>query len=48
MVSAFRYLQERNIAHRDIKPENILLDKNGNVIVSDVGGAATIGSDYKF
>ena len=43
MVSAFRYLQEKCMAHRDIKPENILLDKNGNAIIADAGGAILVG-----
>ena len=39
MVSGLRYLQEKQIVHRDIKPENVLLDKDGNAIIADVGGA---------
>ena len=47
MVSAFRYLQEKNIAHRDIKPENVLLDKDGNAIIADTGGSILVGNQYK-
>ena len=47
MVSAFRYLQEKNIANRDIKPNNVLLDKDGNVIIADTGGSILVGNQYK-
>eukprot|EP00760_Papus_ankaliazontas_P008505 PhM_4_TR13856/c0_g1_i1/m.26375 len=36
---AVGYLHERNILHRDIKAENLVLDGDGNVILTDFGFA---------
>ncbi|KAK7207865.1 serine/threonine-protein kinase chk1 [Myxozyma melibiosi] len=37
LVGAVEYIHSKGIAHRDIKPENILLDINGNLLLSDFG-----------
>lgn len=37
VISAFKYLEEKNILHRDIRPQNILIDKLGNVKIIDFG-----------
>lgn len=34
---AIEYIHSKGYIHRDIKPENILLDGNGNVLLSDFG-----------
>ncbi|MCL2420740.1 MAG: protein kinase family protein [Defluviitaleaceae bacterium] len=36
-VSAFRYLENKNILHRDIRPANILIDKYGDIKIIDFG-----------
>ena len=40
VVSAMKYLHERNIFHRDIKLENIVLDERGDARLVDFGTAA--------
>lgn len=40
LVSALRFCHQNGVAHRDIKPQNLLLDKDGNLKVSDFGLSA--------
>ncbi|KAG1347691.1 CBL-interacting protein kinase 7 [Cocos nucifera] len=40
LVAALRYCHARGVAHRDIKPQNLLLDRHGNLKVSDFGLSA--------
>ncbi|KAG6492476.1 CBL-interacting protein kinase 4-like [Zingiber officinale] len=40
LVSALHYCHARGVAHRDVKPQNLLLDRDGNLKVSDFGLAA--------
>ena len=37
IILALEYCHNNNIIHRDIKPENLVLDKNGNVRLTDFG-----------
>lgn len=37
LIGAVQFLHSRGVAHRDIKPENILLDAQGNLLLSDFG-----------
>ncbi|GGD28973.1 protein kinase family protein [Pontibacillus salipaludis] len=45
-ISAFEYLESKNILHRDIRPANILIDKGEDVKVIDFGfGKRLVGRD---
>jgi eukaryotic-like serine/threonine-protein kinase len=45
-ISAFEYLESKNILHRDIRPANILIDRYENVKVIDFGfGKQLTGQD---
>ncbi|KAI7898141.1 kinase-like domain-containing protein [Cokeromyces recurvatus] len=39
LISSVYYMHQQNIVHRDLKLENILLDRHGNIIVTDFGFA---------
>ncbi len=44
VCKALEYTHSEGVMHRDIKPANIMLDKLGNVIVTDFGIARAVGA----
>ncbi|KAI3703269.1 hypothetical protein L1987_73218 [Smallanthus sonchifolius] len=40
LVSALHFCHQNGVAHRDLKPQNLLLDKHGNLKISDFGLSA--------
>lgn len=37
VASGLAYLHAQNVIHQDIKPDNILMDNNGNYVITDFG-----------
>ncbi|EJS42169.1 pkh3p [Saccharomyces arboricola H-6] len=47
LIDALEFIHSHGIIHRDLKPENVLLDKDGRLMITDFGAAATIDSSLE-
>ena len=45
LVNYNEYMQQQGVMHRDLKPLNIMLDKNYNVKVIDLGDARKVNEE---
>src|SRR5699024_99189 len=44
ITSAIAHAHDHDLVHRDIKPQNILMDKDGNIKVTDFGIAVALSA----
>ncbi len=47
LLKGVAYMHSQNIIHRDIKPENLLINKNDQVKICDLGFARALPSNGK-
>ena len=47
VVAALSYLHTLDIIYRDLKPENILLDKEGHIVITDLGFSKVTSTSRK-
>lgn len=47
VANGLSFLHSKNILHRDIKPDNILVDKDGNFVITDFGVSTKMKSTLR-
>lgn len=47
VCSGLAYLHQQNIIHQDLKPDNVLIDKNGNYLLTDFGISSRLRSTLR-
>ena len=47
LIDTLEYIHSQGVIHRDLKPENVLLDRDGRLMITDFGAAATTSKANK-